>query len=52
MIFLPSSNKRVNLTIPPDLYERLQAFIKDNGYLSVSGACLHLIIKELMKEGY
>lgn len=49
---MPSKNKRVNLTIPPDLYDRLQAFIKDNGYLSVSGACLHLIIKELMKEGY
>lgn len=52
MIFLPSSNKRVNLTIPPELYEKLQAYIKDNCYLSVAGACLHLIIKELMKEGY
>lgn len=49
---MPSKNKRVNLTIPPDLYDRLQAFIKDNGYFSDAGACLHLIIKELMKEGY
>lgn len=49
---MPSKNKRVNLTIPPELYDKLESFIKDNGYLSVAGACLHLIIKELMKEGY
>lgn len=44
---MPSTNKRVNLTIPPDIYERLQRYIQEAGELSDAGACLHLVVQQL-----
>ena len=44
---MPSTNKRVNLTIPPDVYERLKQYMQETGELSDAGACLHLVVQQL-----
>ena len=44
---MPSTNKRINLTVPPETYERIKKYVVENGELSDAGACLHLIVKQL-----
>ena len=44
---MPTDKKRVNLTIPDALYERLNAYKKKNGITSDAGACLQLITRQL-----
>ena len=44
---MPSTNKRVNLTIPPDVYERLKQYMQETGELSDAGACLHVVVQQL-----
>lgn len=44
---MPSTNKRINLTVPPETYERIKKYMVENGELSDAGACLHLIVKQL-----
>ncbi len=44
---MPTTNKRVNLTIPDALYERIQAYKTKNGISSDAGACLQLITRQL-----
>lgn len=44
---MPSTNKRINLTVPPEIYERIKKYMVENGELSDAGACLHLIVKQL-----
>lgn len=48
---MPSTNKRVNLTIPPDVYERLKQYMQETGELSDAGACLHLVVQQLNAYG-
>lgn len=44
---MPTEKKRVNLTIPEDVYERLANFRKKNSIPSDAGACLQLIQRQL-----
>ena len=44
---MPTEKKRVNLTIPEDVYERIAAFKKKNSIPSDAGACLMLIQRQL-----
>ena len=40
---MPTKNKRINLTIPEDLYEEIQKFKQEYFIASDSSACLQLI---------
>ena len=44
---MPTEKKRVNLTIPEDVYERIVSFRQKNGIPSDAGACLQLIQRQL-----
>lgn len=47
---MPSEKKRINLTVPDDVYERIQAYMKANGLYSDATACLQLICLRLNTE--
>lgn len=47
---MPTSNKRVNLTLTDDIYERLQEFKKKNGIISDATACLQLVVLQLQAQ--
>ena len=49
---MPSTNKRINLTVPDELYQRLKAYMAKNGFTSDATACLQLITKQLNGEEY
>ena len=44
---MPSDKKRINLTIPDELYVRLQAYKNEQGISSDASACLQLIVQQL-----
>lgn len=44
---MPTTKKRINLSIPDDVYERLQLYKGKNGITSDATACLQLIIRQL-----
>lgn len=44
---MPTTNKRINLTIPDNIYERLLAYKQRNGITSDASACLQLIVRQL-----
>ena len=44
---MPSDKKRINLTIPDELYARLQAYKTEQGISSDASACLQLIVQQL-----
>lgn len=44
---MPSTNKRINLTVPDELYQRLKAYMAKNGFTSDATACLQLITRQL-----
>lgn len=44
---MPTEKKRVNLTIPEEVYERIANFRKKNSIPSDAGACLMLIQRQL-----
>ena len=44
---MPTEKKRVNLTIPEEVYERIINFRKKNSIPSDAGACLMLIQQQL-----
>lgn len=44
---MPTKNKRINLTVPEPLYEKIMAFKDENGIASDAGACLQLISAQL-----
>lgn len=44
---MPSTNKRVNLTISDPVYERIQAYKLKNGITSDAAACMQLIVRQL-----
>ena len=41
---MPTDKKRINLSIPEEVYERLAKYKKKNGITSDAGACLQLIV--------
>ena len=44
---MPTKNKRINLTVPEPLYEKIQAFREENGITSDASACIQLIGAQL-----
>ena len=44
---MPSDKKRINLTIPDDVYERIQQYREANGIMSDASACYQLIVQQL-----
>ena len=44
---MPTTNKRINLTIPENIYERILAYKQKNGITSDASACLQLIVRQL-----
>lgn len=44
---MPTTNKRINLTVPDELYQRLKAYMVENGFISDATACRQLITKQL-----
>lgn len=42
---MPSDKKRINLTIPDNIYQQLQTFKADNGITNDATACLQLIVQ-------
>ena len=44
---MPSKNKRINLTVPDDIYQRILAYKDANGILSDTSACYQLMIQQL-----
>ena len=44
---MPTANKRINLTIPDNIYERLLVYKQKNGITSDASACLQLIVRQL-----
>lgn len=47
---MPSTKKRVNLTIPDNIYEQLQKYKEENGLANDATACLQLVVKQLKAE--
>ncbi len=44
---MPTTKKRINLSIPDVIYEKLQAYKERTGVLSDATACLQLITQQL-----
>ena len=44
---MPTDKKRVNLTIPEEVYTRLLTYRTKNGISTDAGACLQLIVRQL-----
>lgn len=47
---MPSNKKRINLTVPDQVYEKLQVYKEQNGITNDASACLQLIIKQLKAQ--
>ena len=47
---MPSDKKRINLTVPEDIYQDLQEFKAENGISNDASACLQLVIRQLRAE--
>ena len=47
---MPSDKKRINLTVPDDIYQDLQEFKSENGISNDASACLQLVIRQLRAE--
>lgn len=44
---MPSDKKRINLTVPDNIYEQLQAYKEEHGIMNDASACLQLIVRQL-----
>lgn len=44
---MPTTNKRINLTVPAHIYERIDTYKAKNGIASDAAACLQLIVRQL-----
>lgn len=47
---MPSTKKRINLTVPDAIYEQLQEYKEVNGIANDAGACLQLIVQQLKSQ--
>lgn len=47
---MPSTKKRINLTVPDAVYERLQIYKHEHGITNDASACLQLIVQHLRSE--
>lgn len=44
---MPTTNKRINITVPPHIWERINNYKEKNGISSDAAACLQLIVRQL-----
>lgn len=44
---MPSDKKRINLTVPDNIYQELLRYKEENGLASDATACLQLIVQQL-----
>ena len=44
---MPSTNKRINLTVSDEIYQRIQKYKQKNGCANDAGACLQMIVQFL-----
>lgn len=44
---MPTTNKRINLTLTDNVYARVLAYKQKNGITSDAAACLQLIVRQL-----
>lgn len=47
---MPSIKKRINLTVPDQVYEKLQVYKDQQGITNDASACLQLIIQQLRSQ--
>lgn len=47
---MPSTKKRINLTVPDSVYELLQVYKEQNGLSNDATACLQLIVQQLKAQ--
>lgn len=47
---MPTEKKRINLTVPEHIYEKLQKFKDANGIESDAAACMQLVVKQLKAQ--
>lgn len=47
---MPSTKKRINLTVPDNIYQQLQTYKIENGLESDATACLQLVVRQLKAE--
>lgn len=47
---MPSTKKRINLTVPEPVYDKLQVYKEENGITNDASACLQLIIQQLRAQ--
>ena len=47
---MPSDKKRINLTVPESIYQRLQKYKEENGITNDATACLQLIVQQLKAQ--
>ena len=47
---MPSTKKRINLTVPDALYERIQQYKEKQGVLNDASACMQLISQQLQAQ--
>jgi len=47
---MPTTNKRVNLTLSDDVYEKLQSYKQKSGLSSDATACLQLVVLQLQAQ--
>ena len=50
VIKMPSDKKRINLTVPDEVYDRLQAYKEKNGITNDASACLQLIVQQMKAQ--
>lgn len=47
---MPTTNKRINLTLTDEVYENLQKYKEKNGVMSDATACLQLVVLQLKAQ--
>lgn len=47
---MPSEKKRINLTVPDEVYEQIQLYKRENGIENDASACLQLIVLQLKAQ--
>jgi len=52
VIKMPSDKKKINLTVPDEVYDRLQVYKEKNGITNNASACLQLIMQQMCRNGW
>ncbi|MPN51671.1 hypothetical protein SDC9_199320 [bioreactor metagenome] len=49
-MYMPSDKKRINLTVPDEVYAKLRTYKGKNGITNDASACLQLIVQQLQAQ--